>query len=259
MHLLVWNSQGAKWDTFWTQWVAPAMAANDDLAGLLLESGWAPWVASGNVYIDATYGIDSNAMWFDAAKARVSTFCLGMTAVRGRFSLWVPWVRNHEAMKTNSRCSLGGAVIPYKMNLQSMSTFKSDLSIRPVVKFSLGPERDTKFTILLVHLKSGWSTGAKAELEELTKNMSKVIPQGTSGIIVGDMNIDLLKTPLVAPENWRILRTRVPTQCSGGELDWALLYDPNNKLAGSTAAVVQQFKHDPNGSDHSVMLYTIPI
>ena len=259
MHLLVWNSQGAKWDTFWTQWVAPAMAANDDLAGLLLESGWAPWVASGNVYIDATYSLDSSATWFDAVKAGVSTFCLGMTAVRGRFSLWVPWVRNLEAMKTNSRCSLGGAIIPYRMNMQSMSTFKSDLSIRPVVKFCLGVNRDTNFTILLVHLKSGWPAGAQAELNELTSTMSNIIPEGTSGIIVGDMNIDLLTTPLVAPPNWHILQTGVATQQSGGELDWALLYDPQNKLSGSTATVVQQFKAPPNQSDHSVMLYTIPV
>ena len=65
--------------------------------------------------------------------------------------------------------------------------------------------------------------------------------------------------PFTLPAKWSLLRTGVATQQSGGELDYALLYDPSGTHGGSAAVVVQQYKSGNNGSDHSVMRYTVPL
>ena len=260
LRLFAWNSQGAKWDAMWTNWLAPALGNNDDVVGVITESGWAPWILSGDVQINSVYDFNSDSTWFDHTSLVNSAFCQGIAASRRRYGLWVPWVGNLNAMKTNSRCSLGAALLPDKRRIKSITSFKSDLSWRPVIKFSLGLGRFTDITILVVHLISGYAAGAQAELNELTKHMSGMIPQGTCGIIVGYMNINLLTTPVVAPNNdWRILRTGVATQMSGGELDWGLLYDPTNQYGGATVNVVQQYKTGNNGSDHSILRYNIPL
>lgn len=105
---------------------------------------------------------------------------------------------------------------------------------RPVVRVCLGQNNTTQITILLVHLISGFAPKAQAELTILIKAMSQLIPQGTCGVIVGDMNIDILNiatgdvladvgTVGTVGTGWRVLRTGKPTQQSGGELDYALL------------------------------------
>ena len=79
--------------------------------------------------------------------------------------------------------------------------------------------------------------------------------------MVGDFNIDILNqaNPFVLANKWSLLRTNVATQQSGGELDYALLYDPAGGYTGAGAAVVQQYKTGNNQSDHSVMQYTVPL
>jgi hypothetical protein len=42
-------------------------------------------------------------------------------------------------------------------------------------------------------------------------------------------------------------------------LDYGLLYDANSQLGSSAAAIVQQYKSGNNQSDHSVLMYTIPL
>lgn len=259
LRLFAWNSFGAKWDAFWTNWLLPALGNNDDIAGVLMESGWAPWVLSGDVYMNATYDFERSASWFNHASLGNSAFCAGIVATRRRYGLWVPWVGNLNAMKTNSRCSMGAALLPDSRRIQAISTFETQLSIRPVVKLSMGIGSNTDITVLVVHLMSGYPAGAQRQLDELTAAMSKMIPQDTCGIIVGDMNINLLNTPLVAPPNWRIIRTGVATQQKGGELDWGILYDPTNQYGGTTVTVMQQYKTGPNTSDHSVLRYNIPL
>ncbi len=259
LRLFAWNSQGAKWDALWTNWLFPALGTNDDVAGVLTEAGWAPWVLSGDVQINATYQFDSRFNWFDHNAVGNSAFCAGIGAQRGRYSLWVPWVGNLNAMKTNSRCSLGGAFLLKHYNVRSIETFHTDISIRPVVRFSFGVRDDVKFVVLVVHLISGYARRAQEELDLLTSSMRNLIPATASGIIVGDMNINLQTTNVVAPNNWRILNTGVPTQQSGGELDWGLLYDPNHLYGGATVTMVQQYKTPPNQSDHSILRYNIPL
>jgi hypothetical protein len=262
MDLVVWNSQGNKWDIFWTYYFGPLVTPSPttDVVGMLVESGWAPWVAPGDVIINGIYPLNTGATWASAVGVANSAFCQGVLAARGRHAFWVPWVGNLNAFKTNTRCSLGGAFVPKTRQFQNMSLFnEQNIFRRPVVQLSVGIGNNTDFTIMLVHLISGNYNKAQDEMDYLVATMSHIIPQGTTGIVVGDMNIDLLKTPVVLPQKWRMLNTGVATQQSGGELDYALLYDPNGLYSNATAAVVQQYKTGNNGSDHSVMKYSVPI
>jgi hypothetical protein len=140
----------------------------------------------------------------------------------------------------------------------------ADIFTRPVFRFDvasrIGKRTAPDFTILLVHLVSGYPRGAQAEIDVLTEGMSKLIPQGSAGIIVGDMNIDLLTRNIRVPDDrWFILNTGAATQQSGGELDYALVYDPNRAFRGATVNVVQTYGPNAYQSDHSVLQYTIPI
>jgi len=173
-----------------------------------MEAGWAPWVLGGDVHMNATYSFDSKASWFWQNAPNMSPFCAGTAAGRRRkkYAVWVPWVKNLDALKPNSRCSLGGAMLLRNFNMQRIASFDEVFSFRPVIRFGFGPGRDINFVVLLVHLIGGYRAGAQAELDALTASMSKNIPETASGIIVGDMNINLLNTNLLAPNNWRILR-----------------------------------------------------
>jgi hypothetical protein len=259
VQLIAWNSQGAKWDTFWTNWLAPALAPQaTDVVGLLVEAGWAPWIQSDTVSENALYWLDSTSTRYDAAAAATSVFCQGAQAERNRWALWVPWVANLDAFRTNTRCSMGGAILGYYSGSAYITSFTFAWMRRPVIRVQLVYGRNVWLTVLLVHLVSGYWQSAQAELTALTGAMTQLIPQSTTGLVVGDMNIDLLTNPgLVSGPQWRLLRTGVATQQSGGELDYALLYDPARQYGSSTAAVLQQYKTGPNQSDHSVLRYTI--
>lgn len=253
MKLIAWNSQGAKWDDFWTNWLWPARA--DNVIGVLEEAGWAPWVPNQEVRINNVY-------WFDSTKVirGNSTLCDGLYDAR-KPAFWIPWAKNLDGIKTNSRCSMGGVSLLMNYNVNEVCTLKDEaFELRPTVRVRIAKGDTPVFTILFVHLISGFPKGATIQLEPLIAHMSQMIPQGTPAIIVGDMNIDLLTQPIAPlPEKWRMRRTGVATQQSGGELDWGLLYDPNNQLGATTATVLTQFKTGPNGSDHSVIGYDIPI
>lgn len=76
MKLIVWNSQGGKWDIFWDSYINPEMVANpiEDIVGLLVESGWAPWVTPGDVIINNCYGLDNGLTYYDTT-APASHLC----------------------------------------------------------------------------------------------------------------------------------------------------------------------------------------
>ena len=266
MDVIVWNSQGNKWDTLWTSYLAPIAPANQDLVGLIVESGWAPWVTSGDVVINNVYWLNTSLTYYDTTNAAASPFCQAVEAKRRARAYWVPWVANLDAMKTNTRCSMGAVLLPAKRLVESGTRYnlkKNALFRRPVFRFDVMKPNDTgaipDFSVFLVHLVSGRPNKAQEEMDVLTKTMSTLIPQGSSALIVGDMNVDLQTIAINVPNNWRILNTGGATQQSGGELDYGLLYDPNGKFGFSTAAVVQQYKTGNNQSDHSVMRYTIPL
>jgi hypothetical protein len=55
------------------------------------------------------------------------------------------------------------------------------------------------------------------------------------------------------------LRTQQATHQSGSELDFAVLYDPNNQYASARAVWGPQWKTPTNGSDHAVVTYEITV
>lgn len=266
MKVVVWNSQGSKWNTAFTSFTAPAVAAmpRDDVVLMLVEAGWAPWVASGDVTLNALYPLESDLTWYDAAAAAASPFCVGIQQSRRYRATWVPWVKNLDALKTNSRCSMGSAVFPNALQVAPMEVGEFEGFSRPVIRMRFGKGNrslNVSFTILLVHMISGYQWLAEQQLVDVMTRMSQLIPQGSSALIVGDMNVNLLAAGKMnnLPAKWSILRTGVATQQSGGELDYGLLYDANSQLGTSAAAIVQQYKTGNNGSDHSVLMYTIPL
>ncbi len=270
LRLFAWNSFGNKWDILWNNWVGPAVnGGGANIAGVLTEAGWGPWVSNWDVQINNTYFFDERQAWFNQNSLVPNSFCGGYeTAPRGKWATWIPWVKTFAEMnsgtKTNSRCSLGAMFIPdrtsvMKLQVNSIKAFKTQYSIRPGVMISLGYQNDVKFVILVVHLISGYPALAQQELDELMKKIITVIPETASAIIVGDMNIDLLKYNIQVYDHFSIINTGVATQQSGGELDWGLLYDPSKQYGGTTVTMMQQYKTGPNTSDHSVLRYNIPL
>lgn len=270
LNLLVWNSQGGKWPVFWTNYFQPVVATGQDAMGLLVEAGWAPWVTPGDVHKDNVYPRDSSASWFNRAKDATDAFCQGVNAIPHRkgHAFWVPWVKNAGEMNVNSRCSMGAVIAPITRNLGSFGRFKDEdpwLYLRPIFRFGLN--RPTaqggaaELSVFLVHLVSGYPTKAQAQMEALISAIGKLVQQNTGAIVVGDFNINIINyaVPFTLPPRWRLLRTGFATQQSGGELDYALLYDPTNIYGGGAVAVVQQFNTGANTSDHSVMRYTVPL
>lgn len=266
MDLTVWNSQGGaegndpfgRWNVMWTNWITPRITPqNDDVLGLTIEAGWAPWIKSDEVSLNQVYPLDIDSTRYNVVTAGTSAFCQGVESSRRRWAYWVPWVGNLNAMNTNSRCSMGGLILPKFSQLSGTDRFEFPGHKRPVIRVQLSRANTTNMSVFLVHLISGYWKKANDEMADLTSQMSTLIPESTPAVVVGDMNLDLQTITLTLPDKWRILKTGVATQQSGGELDYALLYDPTGKFPGASAAVVQQYKSGTNGSDHSVMRYSV--
>ena len=169
--------------------------------GLLVESGWGPWVTPGTVYENSVYTLDSSASWFATATANNSAFCTGIAAARRGYTFWVPWMKNLDAMKVNTRCSMGAALATSTRLLETVGRFLPNdpkLYLRPIFRFGLakpsGIGGNTDISVFLVHLVSGNPYKAQDQMDDLMKVMSTIIPQGTSAIVVGDFNIDILGT-----------------------------------------------------------------
>ena len=262
MELIVWNSQGAKWDDLWEHYLEPEVNSDrdDDIQAYTVESGWAPWVESGKVRMNSIYSYDSMNEYFDEDTSDASSFCQGVSEKRGRYAAWIPWVRNVDALKTNTRCSMGffSRLVGGRKNDMSVIS-RYDYQYRPLVRCVISKGRTTVLTVILVHLVSGNQTKAKKVIDYLIGIMSKLIPEGSAGLVTGDMNINLLTNPITLDPPWSILNVGVATQQKGGELDYALLYDPAGHLSDSTASVLEQYKTGNNDSDHSVMQYTVNI
>src|SRR4051794_27528717 len=107
MQLVVWNSQGAKWDAFWTHFYNPLVGHGEDVIGLLVESGWAPWVLNGEVQVDSVYGFSSEQEWYNHGAEHTSAFVGGVAASRQLTAFWVPWRKSLDSRWSNSRCSMG--------------------------------------------------------------------------------------------------------------------------------------------------------
>lgn len=264
LRLVAWNSQGKKWDALWNHYVSPLTMPpqNDDVIALVVESGWAPWVTPGEITLNEEYWLNEDVSYYNTKAAQKSPFCVAVEAKRRRHALWIPWVKNLEA-KPNTRCSMGGMFLPAKMLLGQTDRIKVDGLLRPVVRVTIGTSGrhnvTPEFTILLVHMVSGYQRLAQSQLDDMIAAMSRLIPERTSAIIVGDMNVNLLNANFPLPDKWRFLRINTGTQKSGGELDYGILFDPNGVLGGATVNLVERWKSGNNRSDHSVLQYNIPL
>jgi hypothetical protein len=259
--IIVWNSQGAKWDFAWDHYVKPSVAAGKDVMLLLVETGWAPWVLSGDVTCNCEYrlGKGENAL-LDKAGVAKSTFCAGTEQRRGNWSLWVPWVDNFSAMKTNSRCSIGAGIFMPKFSVHATSIKMNEDFKRPSLCLSIAVGVQVFFTIFLVHMVSGSPKKAEAQLVDVMKDMSERVPESTAALIVGDMNVDLLAAGAMSnlPSHWSILQTGAATHQGGSELDYGLLYDPKSQFQATKIIYVEKFGTVNNQSDHSMLVYGIP-
>jgi hypothetical protein len=272
VQLVVWNSRGNKWNTFWNQYFGPLAGAREDILGLLVESGWGPWVTPGQVRKNFVYTRASRNSWFNATADNNSAFCQGVSRYRGRAgAFWVPWVRSYNALKTNTRCSMGAVTYAGKRRFTGIGRLadpsQGTVFYRPVCRVQIGQPgsggglASAEFSTYLVHLISGNPGAAQHQMDTLINFIRPNIPQGSGAIIVGDFNINILgnPAPFVLPAHWSLLRTNGPTQQSGGELDYGLLYDPTGNIGLVNVQNVQQFQTGNNTSDHAVLQYGIPL
>ncbi|MDC3379013.1 hypothetical protein OAX78_01865 [Planctomycetota bacterium] len=279
LDLVVWNSQGAKWDSFYNNCLLPsinAIAPRRDVFGGLVEAGWAPWVKSGNVRRNAIYATDSNAEWFrePAQGENLGDFYNSVMRSRKNKALWIPWVRTPAEMarhaRTNSRCSASGSwfqksatrlqkperVTPYNQNK------------RPALRMKVMRTGTTLLTVFLVHLPARNRT-AGADLVRLTHEIQEFADLNTPAIIVGDINFDIRGQPDPdLPDNWRLLFVAdeegipIATHNGGKALDYAVLYEPKNAVL---AQAVERWPFKLPGStftdrsDHSAICYTLTI
>ncbi len=268
MKLIVWNSQGSKWDIFWNAYLTPQLGT-DDIGGFLVEAGVAPFAIPPPYTINTVYKFPTNDDAHDQQVATTSPFCAGVKAQRGRQAYWIPWVKTIDTQHPQPRCSMGAVGLTSKKvyfgEVRREDADSTDrLFSRPIFSYKAGVNTgsgafDPKLTILLVHL-TAYAAKAQDQLDSLIARMTNIIPQGTPGLIVGDLNIDLLKYQLQLPAKWRFLNTGQATQQSGGELDYGILYDPNNTFASATVIILANFKTLPNNpSDHAVLGYQIDI
>jgi hypothetical protein len=257
MKLIVWNSQGAKWDIAYTNWVSTSIGT--DVALCLVEAGHAPWVdPKVDLTIGRAYAFDTGATWFSQSGAAQSSFCDGVAQERLNKTIWIPWMKNIDPKVTNFRCSLGMGWFPEKMQLHDPDSWSNGF-LRPTVRFGMGSAKDVQLTVIVVHMISGFPSQAAQQLQDLVSLMTKIIPEGTPAVIVGDMNVDLLKVgDYSLPDKWRTLKTGVATQMSGGELDYAFFFDPNENLDASVTCL-EKYKTGSNTSDHSVLQYTLDL
>jgi hypothetical protein len=270
MKLIVWNSQGHKWDDLWTNWMSHIISQNqqDDVLCLLAEAGWAPWVISDHVTDNGIYfykpGVEESARWYNTDCQQKSEFCKQVQKYNLN-AVWTPWAATvaddrDSDQRTNSRCSLGGCYQSHKLTWDlKVYRGKGDLGlIRPVLISSLYEKGNVQpyITVIMVHLVS--SAKAKTEMAELVQATSEIADPPV--LLVGDFNYDLLKKGNSLDflgDGWSVINTGKATQQSGGELDYALLWDPNKKIKTKTATILAGYKTKTNNSDHSVMIYEI--
>lgn len=279
MRIISWNTQGDKWDSVYTDRVAPYRMANpaSDLLLLTCEAGWAPWVKRQTVSRNRVYDIKAVSQTGWGKPGMHTPFTDGMNAIiqadRSATAGWVPWVKIPAAVdeqsRTNSRCSLGYAWVPgnrttNRLLLDSVDTFQIDdrKFRRPFVRVFLktaGSNVPT-LSICFVHLYSGNANVATVDYQWIVDAMTEMSLTTIPTLFVGDMNIDLLTVappPLPNANQWRILRTHQATHQSGSELDFAILFDPKGSFRHPAAVFGPGWKTMTNGSDHAVVSYDL--
>lgn len=270
MQLIVWNSQGDEWDMLWNYFLYPHVqnAQLDDVAALIVEAGWAPWINSDlPVNVDVVHNLKGEGSRQDPDAVLRSAFCDGMSNARNRQAYWVPWVQTfadvQTGQKSNSRCSMGAVVLPRRLRHGDAKRFVDTRFVRPIIQVpfgeSVGGTMDVSMTVMGVHLVS--SVNALQELEYLFHFVPGNIPGGTPAFVAGDFNIDMIHGwqpgwPAL-PRGWQVVSPGVATRRSGKILDWALVYNRTGDPVHAAVQVLQGYESGVNRSDHSVLEYTL--
>jgi endonuclease/exonuclease/phosphatase family metal-dependent hydrolase len=268
MEMVVWNSQGGKWDTLYDTGLKGPVGSLQNVFGLVVESGWAPWVVADGIQLDSIYYLKEDLTYYDKKKAEKSALAKAFLdyseqGIRGQQAFWVPWMKTKDPISVNTRCSIGGVYFPqpgknYTVEVQ-VRTIKA--MTRPAVQLTISRGKMTLITVYLVHFAANDYKAGK-ELEYLTSVISTIVPQGTPAVVLGDINVNILNTPTAnvsLARNWYLIRTDQATHTGShglSELDYCLLYDPNRNNQGITVSQVAQFKSPTNPSDHSMLRYS---
>jgi hypothetical protein len=272
---LVWNAQGAnsykggvltqKWEALWANGMVPIVGAGqaDNVAMLLCESGWAPWIDQTKpVSVNTLYRCTALSNHYDPVAATASGFCKAVDGARRWTAFWLPWLKTLDGYRQNARCSIGGCYVPHPSPTKTwklqraIGRYVVPYLVRPAVLMEVGPTMGAGLTVLMVHLVSNnWA--AQDELRYLMWAVNQIVAFGPV-LVVGDMNIDLQRSGhLTVPAPWQLVRYGQATHQGGGELDWALLRDPKGQFTTHKADVLQAPGDDWNVSDHAVMSYTV--
>lgn len=268
MEMIVWNSQGGKWDTLYETGLKGPIGNFENVFGLVVESGWAPWVLPGGIQLEDTYYLDSTLTYYDEASAKKSALAKAFLdfseqRIRGQRAFWVPWMKTKDPISVNTRCSIGGAYFPQKGSGYTLEVQVRMIKqlIRPSVQLTISREKVTLMTVYLVHFVA--SKKAASELKYLTEIIGSIVAEGTPALVLGDINVNILNTPTAnvpLKDYWYLLRTNKPTHIGKkgklSELDYGLLYDPNYNNQDITVKQVAQFKSPTNPSDHSMLRYS---
>lgn len=277
LKVISWNTQGAKWDSVWNDRIVPLLDQHDILV-LVCESGWPPWIQDHNVIQAVPYPYNSQQKWFQ--KPDASAFATAFGALqennRNAHAYWVPWVQSFQEINasasTNSRCSMGVIWIPQRrvrtLTLSiSVTGAKPDYPAkRPYVRCAIQAAGQTLLTVVFAHLISGWPSEATRDVKFIADAMRDSVPQSTSIMLVGDLNINLLLNQqrgrfdtVLANNGLKLYNTGQPTQQSGGELDACVFYDANNQYQNVAVNWGPQWKQPGNASDHAVISYDVNI
>ena len=273
MKLIAWNTQGDKWDALWQYQIAPDLANGTETLALTVESGWAPWVHDGDVQIDKVYWWGSDDR-LTVQPPYGDIFDQGVDAARrGAVKpFWIPWAAHLEADRTNSRCSMGGAWLGKPAHFLDIQPWQDQWSgkllSRSAIQLTISTptggfgQRVPLLQVTLIHLVSGWPQGARRQLDDLRTLIRQVSPPNFPWLIVGDFNINLTgvaDAALGLPGGWRVLRTYQQTHEGGSELDYGVIYDPQDLLHNARVWRRPLWKTATNQSDHAVIYYDIPL
>ncbi len=294
LRVLAWNSQGNKGDTMWADLAAMGTAGakvpgpnilpghvagagnatdSDDLLIFVSEAGTPPWMlpvdyAWGHEYSYQYGASHAGANWFNRAPAAGGlAAAVGAWGTRGRpgDAAWVPWQRTIGGAPA-LRCSVALYWFPGKRSTLNCHFGRraliDDGDRRPLLTATLTRGNAVQAALLFAHLPANHYTASQV-LPELATQASQIIGEGVPRLVAGDLNINALKAGAMAavPKGWGALRTGVPTQNGGGELDWGI---QSARLAGHHPSILwaQSNVAAPAcsaPSDHAALLYDLAV
>jgi hypothetical protein len=265
---VVWNSLGGRYADFWPQ-LATEVSGGNDVLGLMVNAGWAPWVADTGVRQNGRYVLDQSSAaeapsWMASPLDRGDEFVKNVLdpGFGGRTAWWTPWAAKKADVKPTGNWSAAGVFLPAPGTGGSASltcTLGSNLiwqDGRPVQRIAIERGDRLLFSVYLVGLPAWKKAKLDQKLGFVTGAMSGHAPGTAGALVVGGLGIDIAKEATPPAKNgWSWLRTGKATAPGDAETDWGLLFDPGGALGQPAVARLQA----ASGSDNAVLEYTIPL